>query len=202
MKRLGFFGLFSLLVLLAGPFTYFVSTVVVFNAVRGLFLFVINIFDMYDFSFFPNLIVGAICLGAGWLLLHGGVWLWRRVLPEDPTKRADFQRASMIAALGFLVATTAFAVVVTVFLQSVMQEPAFYFDFLLGTGTGPYFLLVWSSALYMPASWAVFVLGFSALEYEEALEPRPSRLAVSCLLIPPVFLIVYVILQWINGNIF
>lgn len=202
MRRLSFFALLLVLALVAGPFVFFTSTVVVFNAVRGLILLIINFFDLNDFSFLPNLLVAALAIGAVWLLLKGGIWLWCKVLPQDPASRDSFQRTSMTTALVALVLSIGFSVVVTLFLSATMQDSVFFFDSLMETGIAPYALLLWAGALYMPISWVTFQIGYQAREDSLSTNAASSRLATACLTLPPLILVGYVILQWINGNIF
>ena len=202
MRRFGYFALFSALALVAGPFVYLISTVVVLNAIRGLILLLINFFDYNDFSFLPNLIVAALSIGAVWLLLRGGVWLWCRVLPDDSTSRQNFQRTSMIAVLVTLALSIGFAVVVSIFLVAAAQDSAFFFDSVMEVGLGPYALLLWAGALYMPLSWVAFQIGYQTLDDSFSGDIGLSRLSAACVVLPPLILISYVILQWINGNIF
>lgn len=193
---------FLLLSIVAGPVTFFAASVIVLNAVRGAFLFLINIFEVYDFSFIPNLIAGGLSVAIAWGLLVAGIWLWRKTLPIEVGRAASYQRTTQIVLLTLLAASLAIALVVGLMFTSLFASTEAMIVAQMEIGRAAWVFLLILGALYMPIGWALFVCALAGGDRADESGASGTAIQIWSLILPVGMLVLWVILQWIFGGLF
>lgn len=210
--------LFLLGSLAGGPIFFLASSFAVVNLLRGLVLFIPAIFDLGDFRFLPNALAAAIALAVMYGIAQGLFWLGLRTVGSQGRDFADITRPEGAVALTeaspeyersrrwllvlftLLVVSVVFAVVIGFWFSRTTDEELLR---LISSGLGEEFVAVaLALGIYMPFTIATFSMARVAQELEPVGASLRSTFVLIAWLLPPLILVTWLILQWVNGSLF
>lgn len=211
-------ALFLLGSLIGGPVLFLAASFATVNVLRGLVLFIPAIFDLGDFRFLPNALAAAVSLAVIYGIVQGLFWLGLRTVGSKGRDLADIakpggalaltevtpeyerSRRWLLVLFTLLVVSVVFAVVIGFWFSGTTDEELLR---LISNGLGEEFVVVaLALGIYMPFAVATFSMARVAQELEPVSATLRGPFVTVAWLLPPVLVIVWLILQWVNGSLF